>query len=313
MNCLSLIGEIRDFFIHPKRKNVLSHKILDSSNDTTKKTLKRSCATKWIECYHAVHDFLELFEFIVEYFSEISEWNDNDTSGKAQRLQKSMLDGEFIISLLILSKGFGFGLPLSKHLQKVDIDLKLAIRLADETLEEMKCFRNNGENSFKKIYTAAHHLAAQFQVEITIPRVIGRQVHRMNIQAKSTEEYYRISIFNPYMDSYITELEQRFVNHKIKLNNFQSLFDAEENEDKFIQLADDYKDDLEFTNHSLLSTEYTLWQRRLKNMGKKPENALQAMTVCNKEMYPSVFKHYSLRFLLLCQFPLYRMSAPFQI
>jgi len=64
----------------------------------------------------------------------------------------------------------------------------------------------------------------------------------MNIQAKSTEEYYRISIFNPYMDSYITELEQRFVNHKIELNNFQSLFDTEENEDKFIQLADDYKD-----------------------------------------------------------------------
>ncbi|XP_060855876.1 52 kDa repressor of the inhibitor of the protein kinase-like [Metopolophium dirhodum] len=92
------------------------------------------------------------------------------------------------------------------------------------------------------------------------------------------------------MDSYITELEQRFVNHKIKLNNFQSLFDTEENEDKFIQLADDYKDDLEFTNHSLLSTEYKLWQRRLKNMGKKPENALQAMTFCNKEMYPSVFK-----------------------
>jgi len=116
-------------------------------------------------------------------------------------------------------------------------------------------------------------------VEITMPRVVGRQVHRMNIQAKSTEEYYRISIFNPYMDSYITELEQRFVNHKIKLNNFQSLFDTEEDEDKFIQLADDYKDDLEFTNHSLLLIKYKLWQRRLKNMGKKPENALQAMTV----------------------------------
>jgi len=119
-----------------------------------------------------VHDFLELFEFIVESFSEISEWNDNDTRGKAQRLQKLILDGEFIISYFILSKGFGFGFPLSKHLQKVDIDLKLATRLADETLEEMKCFRNNAENSFKKIYTAAHDLAAQFQVEITMPRVI---------------------------------------------------------------------------------------------------------------------------------------------
>jgi len=86
---------------HQKRKNVLSHKILDSSNGTTKKTLKRCCATRWIERYHAVHDLLELFGFIVEPFSEISERNDNDTIGKAQRLQKSILDGEFIISLLI--------------------------------------------------------------------------------------------------------------------------------------------------------------------------------------------------------------------
>ncbi|KAL4135720.1 hypothetical protein QTP88_007315 [Uroleucon formosanum] len=191
MNCLSLIGEIQDFFIHLKRKNVLSHKILDSSNDTTKKTLKRSCVTRWIERYHAVHDFLELFEFIVESFSEISEWNDNDTSGKAQRLQKSILDRKFIISLLILSKGLGFGLPLSKHLQKVEIDLKLATRLADKTLEEMKCFRNNAENSFKKIYIAAHDLAAQFQVEITMPRVIGRQVNRMKAKLKYLSKIYR--------------------------------------------------------------------------------------------------------------------------
>jgi len=70
------------------------------------------------------------------------------------------------------------------------------------------------------------------------------------------------------------------------------LFDTEENVDKFIQFVDDYcKDDLEFINHSILSTEYKLWQSRLKNMRKKPENALQAMAVCfNKEMYPSVFK-----------------------
>jgi len=43
----------------------------------------------------------------------MSEWNDNDTNEKAQWLEKSILDGEFIISLLILSNGFGFGLPLN--------------------------------------------------------------------------------------------------------------------------------------------------------------------------------------------------------
>lgn len=48
-----------------------------------------------------------------------------------------MLVGEFIISLLILTKGFGFGLPLSKQLQ-MNIYLRLATKLADETLEAMK-------------------------------------------------------------------------------------------------------------------------------------------------------------------------------
>lgn len=60
----------------------------------------------------------------------------------------------------------------------------------------------------------------------------------MNIQMKFTEEYYRISIFIPYMDSYINGLEKRFVHHKIILNNFQSLFESEENEDNFIKLDD---------------------------------------------------------------------------
>lgn len=123
-NCLIVISEIRDFFIYPKQKNVLSQKILQMTQQ--KKTLKHSCATMWLERYHSVHDFLELFEFIIESFGDTSKWNDNDTSGKAQRLQKSMFDGEFIIALIILSKGFGFGLPLSKHLQKLDIDLKVA-------------------------------------------------------------------------------------------------------------------------------------------------------------------------------------------
>jgi len=83
----------------------------------------------------------------------------------------------------------------------------------------------------------------------------------MNIQTKSSEEYYRTSIFIPYMDYYITELEQWFLNHKIKLYNFQSLFETEKYEDDFIQIANDYKDNLELINHSLLSTEYKLWNK----------------------------------------------------
>ncbi|XP_060844010.1 zinc finger MYM-type protein 1-like [Rhopalosiphum padi] len=84
-DCLGTISQIRDFFIYPKRKSVLIQKIENSSETSSKKTLKRSCETRWIERYHAVHDFLELFEYVEEALEDISEWNDNDTSEKARR------------------------------------------------------------------------------------------------------------------------------------------------------------------------------------------------------------------------------------
>jgi hypothetical protein len=40
------------------------------------KTLKRLCATRWVQRYDAVHDFVELFEFVLEALETISEWND---------------------------------------------------------------------------------------------------------------------------------------------------------------------------------------------------------------------------------------------
>lgn len=43
------------------------------------------------------------FRIVVENFENISQWNDSDTSGKAHRLQSSMLDGKFII-IYIMSK-----------------------------------------------------------------------------------------------------------------------------------------------------------------------------------------------------------------
>jgi len=73
------------------------------------------------------------------------------------------------MELLKLIKRFGFDLSLSKHLQKSDIDLRLATRLADETLEEMEIFRNSAEKIFQQIYTTTLDLAGKFQVEITMP------------------------------------------------------------------------------------------------------------------------------------------------
>lgn len=48
-NCLGIFWKLRDFFIFPKRKAGLSLAIEQSENVLSKRSLKRSCKTRWIE------------------------------------------------------------------------------------------------------------------------------------------------------------------------------------------------------------------------------------------------------------------------
>ncbi|KAL4141698.1 hypothetical protein QTP88_004287 [Uroleucon formosanum] len=221
---------------------------------------------------------------------DISIWEDSDTSGKAQCLRSSILNGEFIISLIVLTKGFGFGLPLSKQLQKINRDLRLAVKLAHETYQEVQVYRNDAENKFEKFCKEASKIADNFEVVIKIPKTSNRQTLRVNINTTSAEEYYRVSVFIPYLESFANELKERFIDHETTLNSFHSLFSKEELDDDFMTLVNYYQDDLENGNHAILMAEYKLWQRCLKNLSEEPTNALQALSFCNNEIYPNIYK-----------------------
>ncbi|CAI6370434.1 unnamed protein product [Macrosiphum euphorbiae] len=99
-NCMGTIGKLRDFFVFPKRKSVLSKAIEMSENNISKKSLKRNCETRWIERYHSVSDFLELFECVEEALEEIFEWDHTDTSNQASAFRNSILQPEFIITVV---------------------------------------------------------------------------------------------------------------------------------------------------------------------------------------------------------------------
>jgi len=101
---------------------------------------------------HAVHNFLELYEFVEGALEDISMWNDNDTSDKARRLRSYTLNVEFILSLIILNKGFALGLALSKCLQTTSIDLKEAMSLAKNTKQELEEIRVNADTYFREMF-----------------------------------------------------------------------------------------------------------------------------------------------------------------
>lgn len=106
---------------------------------------------------------MELFECVVEALDEISEWEDtSDTYDKAQSFRSSILQSEFIMALLITSKVFGIGLPLSKQFQKTNIDLKMAMNLAQDTSDVLKLLRENANIEFH-IFIKATNIANKFE------------------------------------------------------------------------------------------------------------------------------------------------------
>lgn len=61
-------------------------------------------------------------------------------------------------------------------------------------------------------------MANLIDVEIKMKRTINKQKHRANHkfddQNQSLENYFRVSIFLPYIEYFISQLEVRFLVHK---------------------------------------------------------------------------------------------------
>lgn len=63
-NCLETIQKMCCFYNSPKRHQAILTAISESDLDPKVKTLKRLCATRWIQRYDAINDFVELFPYV---------------------------------------------------------------------------------------------------------------------------------------------------------------------------------------------------------------------------------------------------------
>lgn len=88
--------------------------------------------------------------------------------------------------------------------------------------------------------------------------------------------------------SKIIILTMAIFNHREILSSFYSLFDENSTKDEFKKLADIYEEDLD-CNSSVLE-EFKLWQRKIKTLENKPKNSIEALVMCNKNIYLSIYK-----------------------
>lgn len=129
------------------------------------------------------------------------------------------------------------------------------------------------------------------------PRTANKQTMRCNVDAASSEDYYRVSVYIPFLDAFLNNLDQRFSKHKAILTGFQALLPADANtlsEETLIEfqsLVLFYKNDLSGTVDEL-KIELKFWYRAIARLKKDdwPRDALSALRQCDENMLPNIKK-----------------------
>ena len=97
-------------------------------------------------------------------------------------------------------------------LQMKAVDVVYAYKMVNRVVSTLKCTRSRPTIEFKKQFSEADKLGKLLHgddVQLTTPRLSGRQAHRSNPSSTTPEEYYRICL----LSHVVAELEERFVNN----------------------------------------------------------------------------------------------------
>lgn len=93
-----------------------------------------------------------------------------------------------------------------------------------------------------------------------IPKLAKHQKHRISIPAKDVVEYFKITLFIPFLDSFIQQLNDHFINHINIISRFQMLIKGstfnEESLKELVEFCD---------NFDLVKSDVLLWNRYLDN------------------------------------------------
>ena len=154
------------------------------------------------------------------------------------------------------------------------IDVLYAYTEASSIISVLQNMRENSEKEFKLIFDSTLKLGRDLHgndFELCQPRINRSQLHRMNVQVATSEEYYRITLYNEFLSHVISELNVRFVDnppHGIGLlhllpsqlcacSTSTNNFEVPEN---LKCTVDFYKDDL--PHNVMFPIEYRMWVRK---------------------------------------------------
>ena len=92
----------------------------------------------------------------------------------------------------------------TNYLQKPDIDLEAVVE-AKIVIRRLIDERNNA-HSWESLFDKACVIALEFEIEVSRPRLFGRQRNRVNYPVDNPSDYWRISLFLVFLDHLADEI-----------------------------------------------------------------------------------------------------------
>ena len=70
--------------------------------------------------------------------------------------------------------------------------------------------------AFKQLYQTVKSFAAFVDIQENMPRTVGRQSYRSTVPSSSPEEYWRRSMYFPFLDHLIEEIQSRLLSPELE-------------------------------------------------------------------------------------------------
>ena len=306
-NLMDTVQQISFAFGYSAKRQQLFEENLEQNPD--RHTLERRqkivhlCETRWAARAEALTTFMSAYYVAVDVLDELGNSGDAKCAGYAASIQRF----EFIICLLILEHVLTLTAELSKFLQSKSIDLIQAANRAAEVVEQLKAERNDDQ-----VYAALYEKAVQMSAEVGVlpckPRSAKRQMHRNNVEAETPFDYWKRSVYLPFIDHMISELIDGLLKPKPRFCAQYLLprMIPQLNDDVKRAIFDVYSHDIT-NNMAVFQHEITMWELKWRQtpLIKRPETLLDTLDSMPCIAYPNLYNV----LCILCVMPVSTATA----
>ena len=255
-----------------KRTDLLKSCIHDEEDTRIFKTqLVTLCTTRFVEGHTSVVCLRSLLKYVMAALQRMSDWQSPDARKTAIILMNSIEESSFVVSLVVLELLSGLLLPTTRQLQKPSPDIVFVMDnfgVLTDTLRQMR-----SADKSKELFAEASLVANMLDIKLSKPRLASRSIYRAAAGGtdQSVEQYFRINVFYPAIDSIVTDLELRFGERQqrvVELARLIPAFMLKNSEDNWsvVESVISVHGHLLEDPMVVVRCEYNLWQRKWSNV-----------------------------------------------